>query len=202
MWDISEVGYDAEWHCIPASELGAHHHRDRVWIIAYPQGLQRNGGDIHSQHSERSPDREQPGRGNCPQIIPAYPNSKSIEKRAHGRGEYKPPIRGEIRHNTLPNGESRNAANTNSEKLQRREKYGLFGEGGQGWHELIARCFCGFPDISEVEPVVRGKVNGVPGYAHRLKALGNAVVPQIPEIIGRAIMEIENEPKDSSSRLG
>lgn len=28
---------------------------------------------------------------------------------------------------------------------------------------------------------------------NRLKALGNAVVPQIPEIIGRAIMEIENE---------
>jgi len=36
LWDISQVGYDAEWHCIPASELGAHHHRDRVWIIAYP----------------------------------------------------------------------------------------------------------------------------------------------------------------------
>lgn len=27
----------------------------------------------------------------------------------------------------------------------------------------------------------------------KLKALGNAVVPQIPEILGRAIMEIENE---------
>ena len=29
----------------------------------------------------------------------------------------------------------------------------------------------------------------VPNRAHRLKALGNAVVPQIPELIGRAIME-------------
>ena len=36
LWDISALGYDAEWHCIPASELGAHHHRDRIWIIAYP----------------------------------------------------------------------------------------------------------------------------------------------------------------------
>ncbi len=46
LWDISEVGYDAEWHCIPASELGAHHHRDRVWIIAYPKGQRevREGG--------------------------------------------------------------------------------------------------------------------------------------------------------------
>jgi DNA (cytosine-5)-methyltransferase 1 len=30
LWDISAVGYDAEWHCIPASAIGAHHHRDRV----------------------------------------------------------------------------------------------------------------------------------------------------------------------------
>jgi len=37
LWDISSVGYDAEWHCIPASEFGANHHRDRVWIVAYPK---------------------------------------------------------------------------------------------------------------------------------------------------------------------
>ena len=34
LWDISQIGgYVVEWHCIPASQLGAHHHRDRVWII-------------------------------------------------------------------------------------------------------------------------------------------------------------------------
>jgi DNA (cytosine-5)-methyltransferase 1 len=43
--DLAALGYDAEWHCIPASELGAHHHRDRVWIIAYPKELQRDGLD-------------------------------------------------------------------------------------------------------------------------------------------------------------
>lgn len=31
-----------------------------------------------------------------------------------------------------------------------------------------------------------------PNRVARLKALGNAVVPQIPEIIGRAIMEAKN----------
>lgn len=35
--DLAEVGYDGQWHCIPASALGAVHHRDRVWIIAYPR---------------------------------------------------------------------------------------------------------------------------------------------------------------------
>jgi DNA (cytosine-5)-methyltransferase 1 len=31
---------------------------------------------------------------------------------------------------------------------------------------------------------------GIPNRAHRLRTLGNAVVPQIPEMIGRAIMHI------------
>lgn len=43
LYDLAQVGYDAEWHCISASELGAPHHRDRVWVIAYPkrEGSQR-----------------------------------------------------------------------------------------------------------------------------------------------------------------
>jgi DNA (cytosine-5)-methyltransferase 1 len=38
------------------------------------------------------------------------------------------------------------------------------------------------------EPNVGRVANGVPARSHRIKALGNAVVPQIPEIIGRMIM--------------
>lgn len=34
--DLAALGYDAEWHCIPASYIGAIHRRDRVWIISYP----------------------------------------------------------------------------------------------------------------------------------------------------------------------
>lgn len=36
LWSLNEVGYDAEWHCLPASAFGAPHYRDRVWIIGYP----------------------------------------------------------------------------------------------------------------------------------------------------------------------
>jgi DNA-cytosine methyltransferase len=32
--DLSTLGYDAEWHVIPASAVGAPHRRDRVWIVA------------------------------------------------------------------------------------------------------------------------------------------------------------------------
>ena len=32
--DLSALGYDAVWDCIPASAVGAPHRRDRVWLIA------------------------------------------------------------------------------------------------------------------------------------------------------------------------
>jgi DNA (cytosine-5)-methyltransferase 1 len=59
--DLAEVGFDAEWHCIPASHLGANHRRERIWIVAYARearpkqyapvaeywelGLRHGGGD-------------------------------------------------------------------------------------------------------------------------------------------------------------
>lgn len=33
---LSEIGYDAQWHCIPASAVGSHQERDRLWIVADP----------------------------------------------------------------------------------------------------------------------------------------------------------------------
>jgi len=44
-----------------------------------------------------------------------------------------------------------------------------------------------------VEPDVGRVVDGVPGRVHRLKGLGNAIVPQIAEEIGRAIMKAEQQ---------
>ena len=32
--DLAALGYDAEWHCIQASDVGAPHRRDRIWIVA------------------------------------------------------------------------------------------------------------------------------------------------------------------------
>jgi len=33
--DLAAIGYDAEWHCIPATAAGLPHARDRVWIVAH-----------------------------------------------------------------------------------------------------------------------------------------------------------------------
>ncbi len=39
--DLAALGLDAEWHCIPASAVGAPHRRDRIWVIAHPAGFGR-----------------------------------------------------------------------------------------------------------------------------------------------------------------
>ena len=44
-----------------------------------------------------------------------------------------------------------------------------------------------WPTIPESR--ARGAGDGIPERAHRNKAIGNAVVPQIPELIGYAILD-------------
>lgn len=48
--DLAEIGYDAQWDCLPAASVGAPHVRDRVFIVAYPHGgcsggVDDDGGD-------------------------------------------------------------------------------------------------------------------------------------------------------------
>lgn len=45
--ELAEAGYDCEWACIRASDLGACHKRDRWWLVAYSnsKGLQGFGGE-------------------------------------------------------------------------------------------------------------------------------------------------------------
>lgn len=51
--ELATLGYDAEWHCIPAAAVGAPHRRDRVFIVAYCDSHDRwNGGS--SESSQRN----------------------------------------------------------------------------------------------------------------------------------------------------
>lgn len=40
--DLATIGYDATWLCLRASDLGAPHRRDRVFIIAHPSDADRD----------------------------------------------------------------------------------------------------------------------------------------------------------------
>lgn len=36
--DLAALGYDVEWHCLPAAAFDAPHIRDRLWIVAHRRG--------------------------------------------------------------------------------------------------------------------------------------------------------------------
>lgn len=41
--DLSEIGYNAEWECFSAEAFGLPHKRERLYIIAYPNGVGQQG---------------------------------------------------------------------------------------------------------------------------------------------------------------
>lgn len=162
LWDISEVGYDAEWHCISASELGAHHHRDRVWIICYPKHPGSSAAEITESYKKRNGSDAQ-------RTKPASESARS------GDAEILADSTRRSKQALL----SRKLAAILRETYQKRQTRRLGASGRYIGAEWAA------------EPNVGRVANGIPNRSHRLKQLGNAVVPQIPEIIGRAIMEVE-----------
>lgn len=117
--DLAALGFDAEWHCIPASAVGARHRRYRVWIIAYADKI---GWDCLVKSVEKRP---------------SWFDTSGLEK----GNFHRPP------NLSVPMGR-------------------LYADPRGGIHRLD---------------------DGVPVALDRLGALGNAVVPQIPELIGRAI---------------
>ncbi len=58
--DLAEAGYDAEWTCVRAADVGAPHGRERLFVVAYAhgEGFQRIGTD--DVYSDEGVD-EQPG---------------------------------------------------------------------------------------------------------------------------------------------
>ena len=86
------------------------------------------------------------------------------------------------------NGRGGAVANTNDTRPQEREVFtGSQGEARPAPERKAIERDSRWP----AEPAVGRVANGIPRRVDRLKCLGNAVVPQIPEVIGRAIMAAE-----------
>ena len=187
LWDISQIGYDAEWHCIPASAIGAHHHRYRVWIVAYPNsdsqsGVALNAGEIHPPSLLAYPSEcEWQSGAEKQRVLRALQENGAIDNYTGRRGEAYPANISDPSSKGLQGGEK---ARNNGKDRQKPRNQLITGLGGvQG-------------GIWEIEPNVGRVANGIPKRSHRLKCLGNAVVPQIPEIIGNTLIK---EVKDGRS---
>jgi DNA (cytosine-5)-methyltransferase 1 len=140
--DLAALGFDAEWHCIPASAIGAPHERDRIWIVANSRSRRRGEPDGRQV--------EQPRRAKT--ISPSEALADTDASYRDGRNGALQMGRIEIAREIADNGYARRAQ----------------------W---------------STEPGVGRVAHGIPDRVDRVGSLGNAVVPQIPEIIGRAIMK-------------
>ena len=157
--DLAECGYDAEWENIPAAAVGAPHRRERIWLVAYPG----EGQQPWRQCLQASGRRKRINGVSDKAISEKSGNSfevAEIDANAHCFNAQGQQPRGV---NTQGRGRSVKGPIRPLHSIPRRQ-----------W---------------EVEPDVGRVAHGVPQRAHRLAALGNAVVPQIPELIGRAILE-------------
>lgn len=165
--DLAQVGYDAEWDCVSASALGAPHQRDRVWIVAYPQNRQQPQL-AEGAHDAGPPIIDRAGAGGR-----AGGGSASPRVRELGRGATSGP----------------EAVADTSGELPRHGHDGkgpVFPQRPQG-HEGLRRALSD-PDHWVTEPDVGRVAHGIPHRVDRLRGLGNAVVPQVAEHIGRMIL--------------
>jgi len=129
--DLAALGYDAEWHCIPASAVGGFQRRDRAWIIAY--GPLESGKKILYQDAIYD-------FRNCAGLYDKSRKASHFDDKNSGQGAVSL-----LGHGFWP-------------KIPDRERSGTDGRLSDG--------------------------------LDRYRSIGNAVVPQIPELIGRSIMRI------------
>lgn len=59
--DLTALGYDAEWHAIPAAAVGAPHLRDRIWIVGH--AADADGGRCQQQRQPQH--RDEQGAPGC-----------------------------------------------------------------------------------------------------------------------------------------
>lgn len=182
--DLMALGYDAEWHCIPASAVGAPHQRDRIWIIAYPAG----SGDVVG-HTPSERERGGVARSSA-EGSGTVASSGAMEADHASGGDRGSDSRGE------PSGP--NVADAGSARLEASERLGQhLAEALQRWKAAsgpTAECGAtggGPTNPWLAEPGVFRVADGVPDRAHRIRCLGNAVVPQIPYLIFNAITQYE-----------
>lgn len=200
--DFAALGYDAEWHAIPAAAVGAPHLRDRVWIVAQladaddeqwwgVEATARDGGKPAVEAERICPKCKchlEPNAFRCWYCFRTWTDPDTDRQRRQRRRQ---PQHRDEQGASGPESERLGArgwwpgqAPPEPERERREELRGLFGPLARALAAASA------PWERTTQPPLRRVDDGIPGRLDRprLKALGNAVVPLIPELIGRALL--------------
>jgi len=173
--DLAAIGYDAEWRIVSAASVGAAHRRDRIIIVAYPNSDRFETKRITKRFAEEVPETWR-NRSSV-----AYPNSGRCEQCESKTESVSWASCGCERINvahTVGAGSGRLGSLQQSRKTVFGGASDLRGENGfTGWAWW------------ETEPNVGRVADGIPSRVDRLRGLGNAVVPQVAEVIGRLVVE-------------
>ena len=156
--DLAELGFDADWDCIPAAAVGAPHLRYRVFVVAHANGESEPGVAVDALEG--------------PRVMVPDANGHELRQQPVRVG------RGSGASVVAVDGEERDVADADRQGPGER----CAEQGGRRLTLECARRWTPEPDVGRV-------AHGVPHRVDRLRALGNAVVPQVAEYVGRRIME-------------
>lgn len=169
--DLAQIGYDCEWQSIPAAFVGAPHLRWRIFIVAYPNtmGIRRGRSNTGSNSDGRFSGGSGGDGADVRETSTGPMADHALTDVAHSNGDSEPGRTVDAG----PRSRELVLADTGGEGLERE---GLPGPARNG-------------DWWAVEPDMGRVAHGVPRRVDRLRGLGNAVVPQVAELVGRMIME-------------
>jgi DNA (cytosine-5)-methyltransferase 1 len=189
--DLEGEGYSCQTFVIPACSVDAQHRRDRVWVVAYADS---EGEPDGSQHEQRLV-ADSSGQPRGSRRVHRESGDEGWET-SEARGEGVQPKHWQAQPNHTATCR-KDVADTESLRMERRQELRGVDSFGTRSVEQPQRCFDDAkPAVWGAEPRVGRVADGVPNRTHRLKGLGNAVVPTVVTEIGRVIMHFHENGID------